>query len=94
MGYTRIEHEAGGAEQQIYPNDIRDNRRCDGREGECSHAEGGRQMRLNRTIPEISGECFYSTRPLLRNPRSVCDAIKLIYKDDQTQNEPDFLPWE
>ena len=52
--------------------------------------EIGRQMRLNRTIPEISGECFYSTRPLLRNPRGVCDTIKLIYKDDTAE----ILPWE
>ena len=42
--------------------------------------EISRQMRLNRTIPEISGECFYSTRPLLRNPRGVCDTIKEFYK--------------
>ena len=56
--------------------------------------EIGRQMRLNRTIEEISGECFYSTRPLLRNPRGVCDTIRLIYKDDASQSEPDFLPWE
>jgi len=42
--------------------------------------EIGRQMRLNRTIPEISGECFYSTRPLLRNPRHVCDTIQEFYK--------------
>ena len=41
--------------------------------------EISRQMRLNRTIPEITGECFYSTRPLLRNPRGVCDSIKNIY---------------
>jgi len=48
-----------------------------------------RQMDLNRTIPEITGECFYSTRPLLRNPRGVCDSIKATYKTD------DFsLPWE
>ncbi len=52
--------------------------------------EIGRQMNLNRTIPEISGECFYSTRPLLRNPRGVCDTIRLIYKDDGAKN----LPWE
>ena len=52
--------------------------------------EIGRQMRLNRTIPEITGECFYSTRPLLRNPRGVCDTIRLIYKDDRAEN----LPWE
>jgi len=51
--------------------------------------EIGRQMRLNRTIPEITGECFYSTCPLLRNPRHVCDTIRLIYKDDQTEH----LPW-
>lgn len=42
--------------------------------------EIGRQMHLNRTIPEISGECFYSTRPLLRNPRHVCDTITEFYK--------------
>ena len=42
--------------------------------------EISRQMRLNRTIPEISGECFYSTRPLLRNPRHVCDSIQEFYK--------------
>ena len=42
--------------------------------------EIGRQMRLNRTIPEIIGECFYSTRPLLRNPRGVCDTIAEFYK--------------
>lgn len=52
--------------------------------------EIGRQMQLNRTIPEITGECFYSTRPLLRNPRGVCDTIRLIYKDDGAEN----LPWE
>lgn len=32
--YTRIETEAGGAARRICPNIIRDNRRCDGREGE------------------------------------------------------------
>jgi uncharacterized lipoprotein YddW (UPF0748 family) len=53
-----------------------------------------RQMQLNRTIPEITGECFYSTRPLLRNPSGVCDAIKLIYKDDAAQKTEEFLPWE
>ena len=42
--------------------------------------EIGRQMQLNRTIPEITGECFYSTRPLLRNPRHVCDTISSYYK--------------
>ncbi len=42
--------------------------------------EIGRQMRLNRTIPEITGECFYSTRPLLRNPRHVCDTIRSHYQ--------------
>ena len=52
--------------------------------------EIGRQMELNRTIPEISGECFYSTRPLLRNPRGVCDTIKSIY----SEKEDYFLPWE
>ena len=56
--------------------------------------EIGRQMKLNRTIPEISGECFYSTRPLLRNPRHVCDTIRLIYKEDNAQKEAILLPWE
>ena len=55
--------------------------------------EIGRQMRLNRTIPEISGECFYSTRPLLRNPRGVCDTIQSIYKEDSI-NTHFSLPWE
>ncbi|MCQ2345922.1 MAG: family 10 glycosylhydrolase [Paludibacteraceae bacterium] len=45
-----------------------------------------RQMHLNRTIPEITGECFYSTRPLLKNPLHVCDSIKNIY-----QNESPYL---
>ena len=55
--------------------------------------EIGRQMHLNRTIPEITGECFYSTRPLLRNPRHVCDTIKAIYT--QEPQKSDFsLPWE
>ena len=52
--------------------------------------EIGRQMRLNRTIPEITGECFYSTRPLLRNPRGVCDTIKAIYSEETEYS----LPWE
>jgi uncharacterized lipoprotein YddW (UPF0748 family) len=52
--------------------------------------EIGRQMRLNRTIPEITGECFYSTRPLLRNPRGVCDTIKAIYSQETEYS----LPWE
>ena len=43
--------------------------------------EISRQMQLNRTIPEITGECFYSTRPLLKNPRGVCDIIKAIYQE-------------
>ena len=56
--------------------------------------EIGRQMKLNRTIPEISGECFYSTRPLLRNPRGVCDTIRTIYSADKAAQEPLLLPWE
>ena len=48
-----------------------------------------RQMDINRTIPEITGECFYSTRPLLRNPRGVCDSIKAVYRNDSFS-----LPWE
>ena len=53
-----------------------------------------RQMDLNRTIPEISGECFYSTRPLLRNPRGVCDSIRSVYADEDAEKEPLVLPWE
>lgn len=61
--------------------------------------EISRQMKLNRTIPEISGECFYSTRPLLRNPRHVCDSVQKAYTapttDTLVQDEYDFhLPWE
>ncbi|MCR5050268.1 MAG: family 10 glycosylhydrolase [Paludibacteraceae bacterium] len=59
--------------------------------------EIGRQMRLNRTIPEITGECFYSTRPLLRNPRGVCDTIKAIYKPGSEPIEEEnelVMPWE
>lgn len=56
--------------------------------------EIGRQMHLNRTIPEITGECFYSTRPLLRNPRQVCDTIRAIYADEDIQKHPILLPWE
>lgn len=51
-----------------------------------------RQMKLNRTIPGITGECFYSTRPLLRNPRGVCDSIKAIYSEKE--NSESFLLWE
>ena len=36
-----------------------------------------RQLRLNDSIPEIQGECFYSTRPLLLNPRHLCDSLKV-----------------
>lgn len=62
-----------------------------------------RQMELNRTIPEITGECFYSTKPLLRNPRGVCDSIKAIYGSEKAdvqavdtvpQIDPLILPWE
>ena len=56
--------------------------------------EISRQMELNRTIPEITGECFYSTRPLLRNPRGVCDTIRAIYQNDKVQKEPISLSWE
>ena len=55
--------------------------------------EIGRQMSLNRTIPEITGECFYSTRPLLRNPRQVCDTIRAIYRQE-TPGPEYYLPWE
>jgi len=57
--------------------------------------EIGRQMQLNRTIPEISGECFYSTRPLLRNPRGVCDTIRTFYlPKDTLQEDLPILPWD
>ena len=63
-----------------------------------------RQMDLNRTIPEITGECFYSTRPLLRNPRGVCDTIRAIYRpvlslpqqDEEGEEDEEgelILPW-
>ena len=56
--------------------------------------EISRQMELNRTIPEISGECFYSARPLLRNPRGVCDSIKTTYSDISKSKDTLLLPWE
>ena len=56
--------------------------------------EISRQMKLNRTIPEISGECFYSTRPLLRNPRHVCDSIKAMYHTEEPATDTISLPWE
>jgi len=43
--------------------------------------EIARQMRLNRHLPGIDGECFYSTRPLLSNPLHVCDSIRVIYAE-------------
>lgn len=55
--------------------------------------EIGRQMQLNRTIPEITGECFYSTRPLLRNPRHVCDTLRGFYAEEEPTDEF-ILPWE
>ena len=59
-------------------------------------------MDLNRTIPEITGECFYSTRPLLRNPRGVCDSIKAVYhllptisqEEGEKSVEEFSMPWE
>lgn len=51
--------------------------------------EIARQMRLNRTIPGIDGECFYSTRPLLRNPMHVCDSIQAIYNEDVNVDDND-----
>lgn len=57
--------------------------------------EINKQMQLNRTIPEITGECFYSTRPLLRNPRHVCDSIKAFYLSDiQSESDSNIMPWE
>lgn len=47
--------------------------------------EIARQMRLNRSINGIDGECFYSTQPLLKNPRHVCDSIRSFYQIDLTK---------
>ena len=38
-----------------------------------------RQLRLNDSIPKIQGECFYSTRPLLKNPRHICDSLRIQF---------------
>ena len=54
--------------------------------------EISRQMQLNRTIPEISGECFYSTRPLLRNPRGACDSIKAVYSESEKKDSAQDFP--
>ena len=67
MGYTRIEAEAGGAAQRIYPNTIRDNRRCDGREGEyvrTQRADGEAVNRLHRE-PTTSDRTTKKEEPLL-----------------------------
>ncbi len=42
-----------------------------------------RQMQMNRAIEGIDGECFYSTRPLLKNPKNICDSIKRIYVNEK-----------
>lgn len=39
-----------------------------------------RQLRLNREIPEIRGEVFFSTKALLSNPSNICDTLKVLYK--------------
>lgn len=53
------------------------------REGEAAAWHHGneivRQMELNRTIDRIEGECFYSAKPLLKNPLHVCDSIRVRY---------------
>ena len=33
------------------------------------------------------------TKPLLRNPRGVCDTIKAIYAEEDQEMQY-FLPWE
>ena len=38
-----------------------------------------RQMRLHRQIPKISGEVFFSAKPLLKNPAGICDSLKLSF---------------
>lgn len=45
----------------------------------CTGNEIVRQMRLNRTIPEVTGECFYSARPLLKNPMGICDSLRTMH---------------
>lgn len=40
-----------------------------------------RQIRLDRTMPQITGECFYSTRPLLRNNGGICDSLRSLPPD-------------
>ena len=62
-----------------------------GRKGEAAAWHRGneivRQMHLNRTIDGIEGEIFYSTKPLLRNPKHVCDSIRVFYRP-QTDSIP------
>ena len=59
---------------------------CQGRDlyiGLADYRFGGpelmRQIHLNRTMPEIKGECFYSTRPLLRNNLGICDSLRVFF---------------
>lgn len=38
-----------------------------------------RQLRLNRTIPEVQGEVYFSTKALLRNPLYLCDSLRTVF---------------
>ncbi len=44
-----------------------------------------RQMRLNRQLPQVQGEVFFSTKPLLANPNHFCDSLKRTFY-------PTFVP--
>jgi len=37
------------------------------------------QLKLNRTIPEVRGEVYFSTKALLSNPYHLCDSLRTNY---------------
>lgn len=57
---------------------------CHGRDlyiGLADYRFGGpelmRQIGINRQLEQIKGECFYSTKPLLKNTEGICDSLKI-----------------
>lgn len=84
-GYVRIEPEAGGAEQRIYLNAIRDNRQCFGREGEVivrAKRDKNRHERKESAgegrLPPTSEQ---STKAVSRTTNDVMAELKLLVRD-------------
>ena len=75
------EREAGGAAWRLYPNDIRDNRRRDGREGE--RIVRAKRDKNKRPIAEIGHEGLIRLWPEPNKKRK-----KKERKQDETCPEP------